>query len=373
MRINQGRIFISILLALSMSVFFFGLRGLAWSSVTRTMREAGAASYRGLDREAEPPGLMPLLLRGKYAAFRDAARPAFPVPALAQGYVPQGLVYLEALDCFALSYYHPSRGIPSLLAIVDARSGTHVKSLYLLHAGGGPYTGHAGGLAAWGRHIWVTSDGRAYRLETEDLRRAADGDFVLFRDDFRVGNRASVAFCADDTLWVGEYYAAHMAGQMDPARVDPASGNSAWCAGFPLSEEAPMGVAALRRTGDAPAPVAVLSLQDRVQGLTVGGGGELLLSSSGGVLPASGLWVYPPLKELLRQPPAYEVELAGGSRPLWVLDPRNALRRLAMPPMSEGIAAYDGRVYVLFESAAREYRGQAELTADYVFMMEDER
>lgn len=364
------RALVCALLCISLCGFSGGLRGVVGAGPEEEPPTAAEFRYEGLSRVQFPTLVGTWLKQGKYQEFTRAARPAFPVPALAQGYIPQGLCYSQALGCFVITYYfYPAGERPSLLALVDAKTGERVKSLYLMRPGGMPYDGHAGGSAAWGEHVWVTSEHRAWRLDVEDLRRARDYGTVRFRDSFRPGAKGSIAFCADDTLWIGEYYSPEKTERVPPGRWDPSTGNMAWCAGFPLSGNEPRGVAGLGH-GEATAPAYVLSLPDYVQGACVAATGELLLSTSHSTQLPSWLLVGPRLAGLLAQPPAYTVAIGKKARPLWVVD-GSAAGRMILPPMSEGICAVDGDIYVLFESAALKYREGAQLYADYVFSLEE--
>jgi len=325
-------------------------------------REEAAFRYDGFARAAFPALLGPWLRAGKYAPFVEAATPAFPIPALAAGYVPQGMCYSQALGCFALAYYHP-QGRPGLLALADARSGEYVKAVYLHKPGGLPYTGHAGGAAAFGEHLWVTSEGRAWRLAAQDLRAARDGGTVRFRDAFKAHSRGGIAFTAGGMLWIGDSYAHGYSRPLPESQHDPESGNYAWCVGYPLNESSPTGVAGT--------PAAALSIPDYAQGACVASTGEFMVSASHTARAPSWLWVYPTLRGILEQPPAREATVAGRSVPLWVVDASMALGKQMLAPMSEGVCAYGGRIYTWYESAAPLYRERAEMYADYVFALEE--
>jgi hypothetical protein len=354
------RAIISCVLAVSLCGASLGLRGRRDTAAAAALRQGEAFRYSGFAREAFPALIGPFLRAGKYNPFLSAASPAFPVPELGAGYVPQGMCYSQALGCFALAYYHPDKR-PGLLALVDAESGAFVKSVYLLGPGGMPYTGHAGGAAAWGEHLWVTSDGRAWRLAAEDLRRARNGDTVRFRDSFRSASRGGFAFVAEGMLWLGDSYAHERSRPLPADRLDPGSGNRAWCVGYPLREGSP--------TGTAGTPAAVLSIQDCVQGACVASTGEFLASVSFTGAAPSWMWIYPTLRGMLEQPPAREVTVEKRKCPLWVVAPAMATGKQMLAPMSEGICAYDGKIYTWYESAALLYRGKAEMYADYVFAL----
>ena len=358
------RTVISCLLSVSLCGLSLGLRGARDVQSTASVRQQETFRYSGFARETFPPQIGPWLRTGRYAAFSAAADPAFPIPALAAGYVPQGMCYSQALGCFVLAYYHPGGKQPSLLSLVDAKSGTFVKSVYLLKPGGLPYTGHAGAAAAWSEHLWVTSESRAWHLKAQDLRDTPDGGQLRFRDSFRTASRGGAAFAAEGMLWVGDYYAPGQSQSLPEERLEPESGNHARCVGYPLDEGAPMGV--------TEQPAAALSIQDYVQGLCTAGTGELLASVAFTPFAPAWLWVYPKLKSILKQPPKQEININGKAIPLWVIDPSMVTKKQMLAPMSEGICAFDGNIYSLYESAALLYRGHAEMYADFVFSMEEQ-
>ena len=325
-------------------------------------------NYYGLSRVNFPRLYGSFLMRGQFRPFMEIATPAFPIPALAEGYVPQGMAYSEALGSFILTFYYPGYERPSLLAIVDAESGQFVKQLHMLHPNGQPYKGHAGGAAAWGEHVWVTSNAQAHRLCVEDLRQASDRGTVQFRDTFRVGNRGGIAFAADNMLWVGDFY---RDGRINfEPQYCPVSGNHAWLTGFRLSESAAMGVIGLSQNGESPAPNFVVSIPDHAQGATLATTGEFMLSTSYSSRRPSYLWVFPSLKELLAQEPARHVTVNGHDDiPLWIISNDMVLHKQIMPSMSEGITQRNGDIYVNFESAALLYRERALLFSDHVVRM----
>ena len=349
------------MLAVSLCGTSLGLRGKRDADAAiAALRQVEMFRYSGFAREAFPALIEPFLRSGKYKPFTSAATPAFPIPALEEGYVPQGMCYSQALGWFALAYYHPEKR-PSLLALVDAESGEFVKAVYLLKPGGMPYTGHSGGAAAWGEHLWVTSESRAWRLAAQDLREAQNGGTVRFRDSFRSASRGGIAFVAEEMLWVGDSYAHGRSKPLPEERLDPESGNRAWCVGYPLREDAPMGVAGH--------PAAVLCIQDCTQGACVAANGEFVVSVSFTTAAPSWLWIYPTLRGILEQPPDREVTVEKRNCPLWVVNSAMAAGKRMLAPMSEGICEYDGKVYTWYESAALLYRDRAEMYADYVFAL----
>jgi len=311
--------------------------------------------YMGLGREAFHPSMAQWLLKGSYASFARKARAEFPIPGLAAGYVPQGMCYSETLGCFLLTAYYPKGKRPSLLSMVDPATGELIRNVYLLCPDGSIYNGHASAVADddAGRHTWVTDGSRVYHLLTEDLRTARDEDTVRLRDMFVTGRRGGFALRAEGLLWLGEFASPER--EMNPAHREPRTGNRGWCVGYPLNGDAPMGF--------DPNPAFVLSVPDYAQG-ACDTGSALYLSTSHGNRNPSWMLVFPPLRKIMRTNDRITVN--GISLPFFVLDEGKAHRQV-LAPMSEGIAAYDGKIYTLFESAALIYRARAELFADYVY------
>lgn len=85
----------------------------------------------------------------EYGEFLSKGSPAFVIPALKEGYVPQGMCLLPSEQKLVISYYAGEKGENSILCLVDIASGQLEKSVRLLNEDGSVYTGHAGGT---GRH-----------------------------------------------------------------------------------------------------------------------------------------------------------------------------------------------------------------------------
>jgi hypothetical protein len=343
-----------------------GFRTLARVQSASAMLQSDIYTYKGLSRDAFPAIFAAWLKEEKYKSFVERAEPAFPIPGLGLGYVPQGLTYMEELNCFAVSCYSARAGQGSVIAIVDAETRVRKKTLQLRTPSGLVFYGHAGGLAAWGTHLYLSSDAKVYRLEAEDIVKAADGDTIQFRDFFWAGTNGSNLCVAQGCLWVGEYYAPTPLIRIDQSHRDDASGNRAWANGYALSESNARGVRNFKRSGEKLTPKYVLSIPADVQGMGETADGAFVMSCSRYAKQASTLLQFGSLKEILAGKPARTVTVNGAERPLFVLNAKDAKRHI-MPPMSEGITLYNDKLCVLFESAAESYRSRTELTADYVF------
>lgn len=97
---------------------------------------------------------------------------------------------------------------------------------------------------------------------------------------------------------------------------------------------------------------AVLSLPEKVQGLTLTAGGKLVLSTSYSI-PDSKLLVY---ENVFKEETNKTFNYQGKEVPLYVLDDSKLAKKYTLPAMSEEIVLVRGRVYVLFESACNKYK-----------------
>ncbi len=298
-----------------------------------------------------------------YQAFFAASEAAFVVPALKQDYVPQGMCYVPSENWMVLSAYTKS-GAASIVSVVSLDDGALVKSVFLAQTDGAAYTGHAGGLAAGEKSLWVTTDGLAQRIALSDLKNAKDGDTLRFTDEFDTGTRASVATCGQSILWVGDFYTGNGSYPTDKShhmKTPSGARHYAWVVGYKLDPSAEDEI------GDK-TPDYVLSVPDQVQGMTVLPSGEILLSTSYGRNNTSYLAHF---MDVLATEPHDTVTLNGVDVPLWYLDETVRIGLYAAPPMAEAVACAEGETYLLLESGASIYKnGRCPLDDVYTVSLE---
>ena len=289
-----------------------------------------------------------------YRDFHNRVSPGPVIPALDQDFVPQGLSVVESQGWILLSGYHDVGG-PSLLFLLDAATGRLAKVIHLYEPDGRPYTGHAGGVAASSRHIWVASEGRVRFLRLNDILEDGNALHIPFQGAFAVPVRASYVTVFDGVLWVGEF--AHGSSYPTDERhwMTTPSGqhHRAWMVGYRLDpvRDMPPQLDGLSDP-DAPVPDMILSVTDRIQGAAFRDD-TVYLSQSYGRNNDSALLVY---RNPLNQVPEAFVTLGDREVPLWYLDSMKERERWRLPPMSEGIAVVDGEIFILFESGAAKYR-----------------
>lgn len=282
--------------------------------------------------------------------IRSFSENAFPVPGIGEDFVPQGICYVEELGVYAVSGY--VKGENSRIYLYDDKTDT-VRKLVL-----NDFDKHAGGIASYKKDLWVSAGGSeneggyVYHLSTDVLKKAKDGDTVSFDGKFQVPTRASTLFANDGMLFVGEFY------EYNDYPSDSAhhyKDNKAWACGYKLPLDA-------NYNGDLLVPDMLLSVPDKVQGISITESGKVVFSTSYGRKNDSVLYVYKPYEEWETTTATVE----GTDIPLYVATEKSLLLKTKMPTLSEGIDFHNGKLYILFESGAKIYSDAKEVI-EYVW------
>jgi hypothetical protein len=267
------------------------------------------------------------------------------IPALGDGFVPQGLDYDPATDTFIHSGYN---GKNAELYLVTVKT---EKTVVLLTEEGKQATGHAGGVTLAGDYLYISDnekegDGkvgflRIYRAS--DVLNAADGDSVTAIGRFEVDTSASFCFSDDQYVYVGEFYrAVNYETQQSHYFTTPSGDeNKAILSAYPLESDGSI-------SPDAH-PAFSISITSQVQGFAVSEDGKVMLSRSWGINPSyleihSG-WVNS----------GTTINTTGVDVPLYYLDSSTREQNVTLPAFSEGLTMVDGEVAISFESACNKY------------------
>lgn len=278
--------------------------------------------------------------------------PEFKVPALDEGFIPQGLCYVSTLGSFAVCGCTDD-GTASILCIVDRDGDARV--FRLQNVGGSDYKGHAGGVASDGRNIFITSGGYAHRLRVSDIAAAKDGDTLRFVDRFNTGTNASFCFCDDDMLWVGEFYTGggdYSTDETHHAEISCLEKSYSWCAGFKIDENAENSIGYDPSSTEIVTPDCVLTLPNKAQGFARLTDGSFVVSTSYGRNFDSYFKFY---KNVMEDEPDGYAEINGENVPVRYLSASRLRRVQTMPTMMQGIDVENGRMYLVFESCANKY------------------
>ncbi|MEF2246779.1 MULTISPECIES: hypothetical protein [unclassified Paenibacillus] len=302
----------------------------------------------------------------EFKQLLDIMQPGPVIPGLELDLVPQGLDYIKEKDWFIVSHYRAAGGA-SVLSLLDADSGDMVKYFHLNKEDGSVYAGHAGGVAVSKQHAWVSSDKHLYQIKLEDIYNGDSNAKLKFSDRIETDTRASFNAYADGVLWVGEF--AH--GLDYPTNIEHRLMNrageeyNAWIMGYKLDEETD--TLPQERLDQRPArPDYILSVADRMQGVELLED-QIILSQSFGRNNSSELHFH---ENVLLEKPHQHVTIDGVEVPVWFLDKENMIQKLEGPPMSESAIVKDQTLYVLFESAADNYRDSGSYPLDRIQYVE---
>lgn len=222
---------------------------------------------------------------------------------------PQGICLTE--DYVLITSYSSEQDCKGELMVIDRETGDYLATL------GMDEKSHLGGIAFDGSNVWVCNSGKStierisydfiQLMAKENRNGVVDATKVV--DEYKVGNTPSCITYDSGRLWVATHtrilgskmVAYHLDGQTDSLKA--------------LSE---------------------YQIPAKVQGVTFDESGKVYLSTSYGRKKSSYLKIYDSIVSLSSHPksPDMQVEL---------------------PPCSEEIDAWDGHLYMIFESAGEKY------------------
>ncbi len=280
-------------------------------------------------------------VRIAYSQFYDDAEPVFPIPGLAEGFIPQDLDHVEGRDIWLFSGY-VGEGEPS--PIYKRMPDGSTQRITVQLPDGSTYTGHGSGITSDAAHLFLTQDEGLLVFDLADVADAPDGGTVRAAAERSLEFSPAFLNIEDDVMYLGNFYRAGNYETPAHHRLRTADGstNPAVVYGYLASAEAPFGYeeqAAL-----------VYSIPERIQGICEVPGGGIALSQSYG-LASSHILVYDPTKALTDG----SFTADGREVPLYMLDSTNLVSDITAPPMTEGIEWHDDRVYIAEESATTKY------------------
>ena len=277
----------------------------------------------------------------------------FEIPGLQDDFIPQGICYVEDLEMFAISGYMPDDvdGNERYSRIYLVNPQTNESKMFIINK----FTGHAGGIASNGKDLWISSGGSAssngkiYHFTT-DAFTAESGSTIKYDGYFSVPVKGSVLYCDGDTLWVSEFYNNDKDGNKVNKEHHKGS-NHAWSCGYNLPLDVDYSAKETR------VPDVVLSIPDKVQGMSITADGEVIFSTSYGRRNDSRMYVFEPYTEW----DSNTISVFDTDVPLYIAKKKNRIIRFKMPTLMEGLDYNNGKLYVIFESGANEYSDAKEI------------
>ncbi len=287
----------------------------------------------------------------KYQEFFEYAELTIPIPGLKEYFIPQGVCHLPQEDWIIVAGYRSDGGRSALICL-DRTTGELVKEVHLNQVDGSAYKGHAGGVCATDKHIYVSNASHLYRISLETFRALPESSTCAFEEAIPVPVNSSYCAYSDGVVWVGEFqYGADYTTDATHNYTHDGGVNKAWTCGYIITDETENGLKADVMAGGVAVPDYILSTPASIQGCYVTPD-AIYMSKSYGRNNASAMYKY---ENVMKNDPDATVQLHGREIPLWVLHRSVMEKELTMPPMSEGICMVENGLYVLFESAAIKY------------------
>ncbi|TCS93949.1 hypothetical protein [Hazenella coriacea] len=267
---------------------------------------------------------------GFFKTFKAGPKIPLVSKTTSNAWVPQGVEYLPSKNWMLFSYYWSGKGDkPVALAVVDLASNKHIKTVYLYETSTKKHKGHAGGVTVSKKHIWLASTGstkgNVFKFKINDLIKAKNGGKLIASKSYKLKS-GSYATYYGNVLWVGKYTHGS-SGLCSPNR------NGGQIYGYKLNSKDEL---------VSTTPAYTWKTPDRVQGAVMTSN-RVIYSQSCGRNNNSTLYSY-----------------TKGSK-------GKQVNRMTAPPMSEEVAIAKNKLYVNFESGAKEYRGNGKYPLYHVY------
>ena len=301
-----------------------------------------------------------------YKPFIKIAERSFVIPGLDESFVPQGIAFSESINSFMISGYCDKGGAAHILT-VDYSSGRINGEYKILKNDGTDFTGHCGGIAVYGRYVYIVDGNNLYYIESQKFICKGSGK-VLIDGGIKLPCAASYISVYDGYLWAGNFYHKSFAANYDISVFDKYNKlYRAAIVGYRFNNLYDGLIRTDKDTVENTAiPFVVLCAPGQVQGLAFLSNGDVHLSSSYGrnVMSMQRLYEYPLKKECDAM-----IKIGRKEVPAWFLNDDFLKRSVTTFPMSEGVVSRNGKIYIIFESGAKKYRDTATDATDCVWEM----
>lgn len=318
-----------------------------------------------------------------YREFNKVSEKEFKIPGLSDGFVPQGITWVEndGKEGMYLVCGYMSDGSASRIYMTNGKSGKELKQSFvsLFTNDGKADHAHAGGISVFGDFVYIATghEINVYSLsellgakeKSTDLvdayvEKSRDSEFTGVIEPIGTFNpQTGPAFVhvEDGYLFVGEFYIAEDYETPESHHMTTDSGDyqQAIMTVYVLSKDAELGLLEKR-------PVAAFSITDKAQGMCFvkddKGETKMLISTSYSVA-SSHIKVYDnPMKSYLSLLAGVKDASDGtfttddGDKvPLFYVDSAHLEKDWVLAPMSEELLYKDGKVYIMCESACKKY------------------
>ena len=294
----------------------------------------------------------------EYTEFNKLAQTSYLVPGLNQKIVPQGMDIWTEKNWLMISGYFSDASVSdcSMIVAVDMVTGELAAEYKIKNQDGSNHTGHAGGVAITPKNMFISMGSQLLRIPLADIEAAGRQGDLRIVDAISVPARASFCNYSGGYLWVGDFYYGTSYPTDEYRHMTNREGKTyyAWSVGYKLDSSTDNEFSKSQWTDgmEYATPNVILSIDQKIQGFAVVSDKYIALSQSYGRNNDSKIMLY---ENIIGTTPHSRAVVNGKQVPLYFLDGKIDSKFYDAPPMSEGLAARDGKLYILFESGAEKY------------------
>lgn len=291
----------------------------------------------------------------RYSDFLSGAEYLTSIPALEQGMIPQGIATSGDGMYLLISAYSEEKEASALFVVEAKEQGKLLKAVSLTNSSGEPFTGHVGGIAIAGDFVLLSGGSRMlYVFSFEELLELQNFDKLKLEYEIKTIFGTSFLNYSGGYLWTGFFYEPKDYPTDDYCHGIVTDGSEYGAMASAVSDATLFNtiMEAYKNGSSVLIPDFSFLIRDKIQGMAVLED-SIYLSESYGRRNDSHLCVYS-IPDLSARD-SYRLYL-DHEIPVYYLDSRYICREYTLPPMSEGITCLEGKLCILFESAAAKYR-----------------
>lgn len=281
-----------------------------------------------------------------YPVYSKIAKQEFEIPGLNEGFVPQGMCFVEEQNIWLITGYMGQENLNSRIYVVNPENQQQEKYFYITNTSENMIKSHFCGIANYNNIVWLATDGYILKMNLQDIIDVENEGYVKIVSEFDTKTGADFIFANEKYLWVGDFYRDGYSSvpSSHTVKINDLEINKAIALQFEINTN--------EINGFNEIPISVLSLPNQVQGFVQTSNGQIILSTSYSI-PNSIIYIY---DEGIVLEDKETLSLEFGDIPLKVCCQENLIKKIEAPAMSEGIDIVDNRVYILYESACNKYK-----------------
>ena len=299
--------------------------------------------------------LMIWYLGDGYPEFERRFRQESAIPALDEGFIPQGLGNNGDGSVQFVSGYMKD-GSPSRIYVLE--NGEELGYVTVTTEDGLPFTGHMGGVASNGStRMWIASEGTVYTLAYSEVMEAAEENGeVKVSSSWNANCNASFCYYSSGYVYVGEFYRPGSYETDESHRLTTPAGdkNTALILRYNAASSRPS------------TPTRAFSITGEIQGMAMNEKGDRIVLSQSYGLKNSHILTYS-FNTTSTAHDSSSLEINGRDVTVYYLDSENLVSDYEIPCMSEGMCSDGNRIYVLFESASKKYRAFVRERLEHIY------